>query len=175
MGWIIFDQRTRESGFLLATGKALFLCQHFESTCKEIVTWFCVTKALIDKKFGLLSDEHKDYVDKLMRLFLDRSIRKLEDIPKIASKEEIDSIREAKESRNFVCHECLLSLIYAPYPCAKPKIDLSLFRRHVGKIAIGDYLVSKWSYEFHEKDSGAFKNRERYVNAIEEWIFPLIK
>jgi hypothetical protein len=175
MGWMIFDQRTRELDFLLATGKTLFLCQHFESTCKEIVTWFCVTKALIDKKFGLLSDEHKDYVDKLMHLFLDKSIRKLKDIPKIASKEEIDILREAKESRNFICHECLIDLIYAPYPYANPQMNINLFKQHIVKVARGDYIVSRWSYEFHEKDSGALKNKEGYVSALEEWVFPKTK
>lgn len=172
MGWILFDQRITEDDFFLITGKALFLCQHFESTCKDIVMWLCLTNSLKEQEFDFLSDKHKDYVDKLLNLFLGSSIERLKvKIPNIASTEEFQTLKEAKDSRNFICHECALDLIYASYGSAYNfKLNSDLLRQHVIKLAMGDYIVSRWSYEFHEKNSGAFKDREQYLSTIKSWV-----
>jgi hypothetical protein len=172
MGWILFDQRVRENEFFLTIGKTLVLCQHFESACKNIVMWLCLAKSLHEEKFEFLSDGHKDYVEKLLNLFLGRSIEELKNkMPDIASPEDFQILKEAKDSRNYFCHESSLGLIYAPYGnIYELNPDLTLINEHVGKLAMGDYLVSKWAYEFHEKESGAFKNRDQYISSIKGWI-----
>lgn len=173
MGWIIFDSRLKESDFLLTTGKYLFLCQHFETTCKDIVMWLCLSKVLNENQFQFLSDEHKDYVDQLLGLFLGQSIQRLQGVFRGQIRDEdIAALRDAKDSRNFVCHECLLDLVHAPLGRAYQfDWDISLHRSHIARLAKGDYLVSRWAYEFHEKESGVFKDRNSYVASIERWVF----
>jgi len=173
VGWIIFDSRFEESDLLLAAGKYLFVCQHFETTCKDIVMWLCLSKALNDSQFQFLSDEHKDYVEQLLGLFLGQSIQRLRQVFGGGLKDEnIAALRDAKDSRNFICHECLLDLVYAPFGRQYQfDWDISLHRTNIARLAKGDYLVSRWAYEFHEKDSGAFMDQDSYVASIERWVF----
>jgi len=173
VGWIISDQRLKESDFFLAAGKYLFLCQHFESTCKDIVMWFHLSKALHEDQFKILSAEHNDYVDKLISMFLGSSIKKLQEtFEHDFTDADFEVLKTAKDSRNYICHECVLDLVYAPYgPKYRFTWDVELHRKHILSLAKGDYLVSRWSYEFHEKESGAFKSQDSYVSDIEGFIF----
>lgn len=61
MIWIPFDQRLDESEFYTTIGKALFLYQHFEHTCKNLFMQFSLSKALINDQFQFLSQEHTNY------------------------------------------------------------------------------------------------------------------
>lgn len=173
MGWITSDKRMEESDFLLAVGKCLFLCQHFESTCKDIVMWLHLSKAIHEGQFRFLSAEHEHYVDRLVSLFLGSSIQQLQHTFHGRFTEEDFTVQKAaKDSRNFICHECVLDLVYAPFgPMYRFAWDVDLHREHVLALAKGDYLVSRWSYEFHEKESGAFVCQESYVADLERWVF----
>ncbi|MEW6359468.1 MAG: hypothetical protein AB1696_24235 [Planctomycetota bacterium] len=173
MGWIVFDARLHEDDFLLSAGKSLFLCQHFEWTCKEIVMWLSLSKALYKKQFEFLSAEHRDYVDQLLSLFLGQSIQRLnQEFGGKINEHDIDLVKGAKDSRNFICHECMLNLVYAPLGDGYSfDWDTDSHRKHIRHLAEGDYVVSRWTYEFHEKESGAFKNRDCYVTAVESWVF----
>ena len=174
MGWIIFDERLNESEFLLSTGKILFVCQHFEAICKDIVMSLCLAKALYEKQFEMMSDDHIEYVDRLHRLFLGESINRLKaTFGQHFNNDDINTIAYAKNARNYVCHEMTLGLIFSPfgrqYHFAP---DCIVLRSKLHDLAQGDYLVSRWSYEFHEKESGAFVDCDAYIKRIDErWVF----
>ena len=169
--WVIFDYRLEEREFFEMTGKALFLCQHFEHTCKEIVMYLNLAKALSEQQLEFLSDDHKKYADKLMALFLGGSIKRLrKEFPRIGSDAEIGDIEKAKDSRNYICHESELDLIGARFAPRgyryewQPNTDILV--SHFRNIATGDYVVSRWFYEFSEKESGAFKVKDEYVESL---------
>jgi hypothetical protein len=134
--------------------------------------WFSLAKALHEKKFDFLGDQQKDYVEKLNGLFLGRSIQQLsKEFGTEFSTDEIETLKTATASRNFICHECLLPLIHAPFGSQyRSSWDIDAHQAHVHSLAEGDYLVSRWSYEFHERESGAFKDKDAYVASIVSWV-----
>jgi len=172
VGWIVFDQRLDEGDMIQAAGRSLFVCQHFESTCKDIVMWLSLVKALTEEQFEFLDEAHHDYVRTLHELFLGRSIERLSrDHPDIPQ-QDIDALKAAAKSRNFVCHELLLDQIHSGFGSQyRRRWDEESHRSHVRTLALGDYLSSRWSYEFHEKKSGAFIGRDDYVDRIVSWVF----
>ncbi|GEM_PF-1740367 len=172
MSWIVFDERLNEADMMGAAGRSLFVCQHFESTCKDIVAWLCLAKALTEDQFEFLDDAHKDYVLTLLKLFLGKSIERLgEDHPDIPAA-DIDTLKAAASSRNYICHDLLLDHIHTGFGRHYVRHwDERLHRERVVALAQGDYLVSRWSYEFHEKESGALIGREGYVERVVQWVF----
>lgn len=172
LGWIVFDQRLEEACILKVGGRSLFVCQHFESTCKDIVSQLCLTKALCEEKFEFLDDVHHDYVRTLFKQFLGNSIKRLwKDHPAIPA-DDIGALKAVAGSRNYICHELLLDQIHTGVGTQYQKRwDEQLHRMHVRTLAHGDYLVSRWSCEFHEKDSGRFVNRHCYVDRVVDWVF----
>ena len=172
MGWIPFDNRLNENEFYATIGKALFLCQHFERTCKNMFMWFSLTKALSNEQFQFLSQEHRDYVDRLLSLFLGDTIKGfVGKFTTMFSQYEIDTLKSAKDSRNYICHESEIDLIFAPVgPSYKWNHDETKLKQHIGNIVEGDFIVSTCSYEFHEKESGLFKDRNLYVKTLTNWV-----
>ena len=172
MGWIPFDQRLGENEYYTSIGKALFLCQHFEHTCKNIFMWFSLSKALSNDQFQCLSKEHKDYVDRLLSIFIGKTITSFEKkFPTMFSQDEIDTLISAKNSRNYICHESEIDLIFAPFGSSyKWNHDDTKLKQHIENIVEGDFIVSTCSYEFHEKESGSFKDRNLYVKTLTEWV-----
>jgi hypothetical protein len=85
---------------------------------------------------------------------------------------DIACLKAATASRNFICHECLLPLVHAPVgPHYQDSWEIEVHRARILSLAEGDYLVSRWSYEFHEKEWGGFKDRSTYVNGVLSWTF----
>lgn len=173
--WVIFDYRLEQPKFFEMMGKALFLCQHFEHTCKEIVMYLSLAKALSENHFEFLSDEHKEHVDKILALFLGGSIKRLRnEFPNIGRDTDVVGIERARDSRNYICHESQLDLIGAPYVPNEyrndwePKTDILI--SHFNNVAIGDYVVSRWFYEFSEQENGSFKDRDEYVKSLINWF-----
>jgi len=81
-------------------------------------------------------------------------------------------LKEAIRARNYFAHDCSLDLIYAPYRNAyKFNPDLPLIKEYLRKLAVGDYLVSRWTEEFHERESGVYVDKNQYLSNIEKWIF----
>lgn len=101
--WIVVDESLDQPDFFQYAGKALFLCQHFEAICKEIIMWLHSSKALQEKRFKFLSDEHRDFVDDLLRAFLGKSIERFrEEFGEEFGDEDITSITRAKVSPRII-------------------------------------------------------------------------
>lgn len=172
MSWIVLDRAKLEDEPFLAAGRALLVCQHFESTCKNIVMWFSLADALHKEQFAFLSDAHMNYVDKLLELWLGPSINKLPALLPKSSESEMAALVAAKDSRNSICHDSMQQLAHS-WDANSGGLDWDTEhnRHHVRALAHGDYIISRWSYEFHEKQSGAFKQRDAYVSQVVAWVF----
>lgn len=118
--WLLINKTLENKAVLLSAGKALCLCQKFESTCKDIIMWSLLSKSLHEKDFNFLSEKHITYVDKLLSLFLGDSIKKFkEEFINKTNKENFKILKEAKDSRNFICHELLKDLVSASFAQSK--------------------------------------------------------
>jgi hypothetical protein len=161
-----------ESGLFLAAGKSLFICQHFEATCKDIVMWFCLSKALFENKFKFLSSDHIEYVDKLLKLLLGPSVKRLwNEFGDEFADNDIQVIENAREARNYICHQLIIPLVFADSQQGNSSIQVvDRLRQEVRNLAIGDYLVSRWAYEFFEKQSGSFMDKDSYVARLGAWV-----
>lgn len=171
--WLLINETLDNKAVLLSAGKALCLCQKFESTCKDIIMWLCLSKSLHEKDFNFLSEKHITYVDKLHNLLLGNSIQTFrEEFKNKINKENLEILKDAKGSRNFICHELLKDFVSASFAQSKKyELDKRKLLNHIINIAKGDYLVSKWSYEFHEKKPGGFYDKNKYIDRISTWIF----
>lgn len=58
------------------------------------------------------------------------------------------------------------SLNMEPY---KYEFNEELFLQHLQCLAEGDYLVSKWTYNFHEKEAW-LRSRNSYVEEVKAWV-----
>ncbi len=131
--------------------------------------WLNLSKAIQEDKFKAFSNEHKNYVEKLLSLFLGKSINLLKNNFEI-SQSDFEILNNAKESRNFIAHESTEKFISCSM-CSKDYFYKQTdFEKHIINIAEGDYLVSKWSYEFCEKESGDFFDKNKYIKNILNWI-----
>ncbi|MHB8581191.1 MAG: hypothetical protein ACYDA4_15215 [Ignavibacteriaceae bacterium] len=172
--WLIINEKLNDEEKLLSIGKALILCQKFESTCKYFIMMMSLAKKVtIDMEFEFMSEEHQSYVDKLLKFLLGNSIEYYQkNFKDIVDKEGINCLIEGKKSRNFICHESAIEFIYSSiYSEQTYHWDIVKFKEHISNVAIADYFVSRWTYEFQEGESGYFVNKDDYVDKIKNWIF----
>jgi hypothetical protein len=170
--WLLINSTLENKKLLTIAGKSLCLCQKFETTCKDIIMWLSSTKFLHDKKATFIEDGYSDYIEELINRQLGQSINKFEmEIDVGIETDHMSALRKGKDSRNFICHEFLKGLIAASFSYKMGyKPDLKLLKTHIRNIATADFIVSKWSYEFHEKRSGDFFDQEGYVNGLIDWV-----
>lgn len=145
-------------------GRSIVVCQKFESTCNDIISWFEVVLALENNKYEFLSSEYISYVERLHKMLLGQSINKLSKHKNLVSNSEYQILDEARKSRNWIVHESGLTLF------TDNVLELEKLISNVEKVARGDFLVSNWSYEFHEKDIHRNINESLYTNCIVDWV-----
>jgi hypothetical protein len=170
--WLLINSTLENEKLLIIAGRSLCLCQKFETTCKDIIMWLSSAKFVFEKKVSLLDDDYSDYVEELIKRQLGQSINKFElEVDIGIEPNEMGLLKKGKDSRNFICHEFLKDLILASFSSKKGyNPDLKILKTHIRNIATADYLVSKWSYEFHEKESGDFFDQEKYVKGLIDWV-----
>lgn len=137
--------------------------------------WLSTAKSLHEKEFKFLSEEHHEYSDKLLGGQLNKILGGFRKKFGNDYEEDVKNLHSARESRNFICHDLLKDFISASYvQQSKYTFDKKALTKHLQNIAIGDYIVSRWSYEFHEKESGYFKDKENYVQTLVSWAIDKI-
>lgn len=150
---------------LLATGKALHICNRFESTCKWV---FQVAESIgyLQKNEGAsLQEAFSNFKEK----FLHGTIKGLGEISEI-KKEELDTLERAKDARNYIAHESALffagtekkGLIFA---------RLKKLREEVQILAHGANLVFLWSYEIEHRELGPREIFKNYPDMVDNWVF----
>ncbi|MBT2757862.1 hypothetical protein J7E71_18410 [Mesobacillus foraminis] len=152
-------------------GRATLVCQKFETTCNEILSWFEATRVLINKEYEFMSDEYKSYVDRLHSYLLNKSINELTQKKNgfRPSEKELKILNDARKSRNWIVHESGISSLYN-YRTNNETLTKEQLQIHVKNVARGEFLVSKWSYEFYERKSHNLVKEEIYVNLILDWV-----
>lgn len=193
--WLIVNNVLNNETILLQAGKMLCLCQKFESTCKGIVTQYLLTDPFDENKINLFSEEYFSYVDKLKKLLLGQTVTRLaKKFGDMIRAKDIEILEQGIASRNFICHDLLNDFISASFAESEndirkkfnksfedvqfPLIELrgDLLNRevvigHLRNLISADYIVSKWSYEFQEKQSGRFYDKEGYAERLIDWVF----
>lgn len=172
--WLLLNKKLNDETNLLIIGKSLLLSQKFEDTCKNLVSMTSLTKKIvIEKEFKLKSEEHGKYIDLLLSLFLGQSINYYKNyLKEIVKDSDIEILKKAKDARNYICHESTVDFFYSSINSKKDyKWNMNLLEKYIKDLAEGDYYVSRWTYEFQEKESGSFFNKQDYINNILNWIF----
>lgn len=148
-------------------GKGLLICQKFEDTCKDIVWWLKMILKATDEGVEFLGQEHRAYGDRLHSMLLGRALSTLDaDADRFGvTPEQLRTLDRAKDARNWIVHESGLQAIYGSGEPGEQAFTCAVLQ-----VARGDFLVSRWSYEFHEKESGT-KDEQEYVNTIRQWLW----
>lgn len=154
-------------------GKALMLCQNFDQGCR--LTSALIVTYLKTKQEGN-SDWFNDFQTQLEELFdkklgLGPSIGGLERSQStFISEKDIEILDKARNSRNYICHDLFKDAINKHIIGDDSlQIDSKLFKKHIESVAAGDYLISKWDYEFEEEAAAPYREDE-YINDILKWI-----
>lgn len=171
--WLVIDQLYKENKIFHIYGKALFLAQKYENTCKEIIRWFKISEVLYTTKMQIDTNELKDYCSELVKISLGQTIHSLNTNKTMfkVTQEEIKILKDAKNSRNWIAHNSFNECILNNFHESKNETSIDKeFNRNIVNIISADYLVSKWSYEFYEKESGSFFSEEGYRKNILDWL-----
>lgn len=170
--WLLINNTLKNDQILLSAGKSLCICQKFETTCKDILMLLSCSKFIYDKRGNLLSDEYiKNFNDLIKRQLGDSIVDYKKDFAQYLDPSEIEILTKGKNSRNYICHDLLKDLIIASFSeKSKFIFDDKEFKAHLKNIALADYMVSKWSYEFQEQSSGDFYDKEKYVKNLINWV-----
>jgi hypothetical protein len=172
MGWILNHQPLKQAeqldAFFLAVGKALCLACAFEAKCKHILNLIKLSEHC--KNGGHLSDSAALSV-LLRSQLLGPTIKEVSGFPDFSS-EGIVMLECAKDARNFIAHESAL----LAWPISDTRADtisekVTRLRSEVETLVTGDNLVSRWIYEFEEKEPAHPIIYGDYFRRIEQWIF----
>ena len=151
---------------LLAAGKALYLSNCFEATCQYVLRGYRLVSYI-----GTHHDA--DWSDAMMAIskkkLLNASIEELGRFP-VVSAEDVTILQKAREARNYLAHEgAFPGLIW----CAETRHierHLETLRAAVTDLAMGNHLVSRWCYEFDEKQP-AGSVMAHFPEMVDRWVF----
>ena len=151
-------------------GKALFLAQKFEMTCKDILAWILAAQRLSESA-GPTLEEFASHSDELRRLFL-KPIIKLANakLQRLMTKANYQVLDDGVKGRNWIAHECCENMIEANLNRRDPALDRGLLLQHFKNMATADALVSKWSFEFHEREPATMFFKQKYIDGIVDWV-----
>ena len=170
--WLVKSNFNEQEVFSIY-GKALFISQKFEIECKDIIRWFQAVNIVFEEKVDFMSEEYVSYCEKLSNIMLGRSIESIKILNKrwIFPESEIQTLITAKDSRNWIVHESCIDNIALNVMGRNVIYEVPKeLKNKIIEIIKGDYIVSKWSYEFHEKESAYFFDEEKYIQSILNWL-----
>lgn len=155
---------------LFAIGKALYLANHYEASCKHILRIGNLVR-------GIEQDPDASLDELVANLAADRMLGGvLHDLktrfPELGgSQAEVHQVLNAgREGRNFVAHEGgLLSDLESPREVLAE--HLSRLRFAVWDVAQADNIVSAWAYEICEKEPAPRHWIAEYPSRVDSWIF----
>jgi hypothetical protein len=166
--WMSVDSLKLIEPYAHSAGRALVLAQHFEATCKDILTWFHVARKIEQGKIQRWS-ETKAAADELVGLMLGGVIRRLGNDHEVSDTERTTLVF-AKDARNYIAHEYGARYSFVSWRDSRAPKDDPRFEQEIRALAEGDNLVSSWSYMFHEKDAPPSEYMKVYPNRLVAWI-----
>lgn len=133
-----------------------------------MVLWFSIVRKLDVDNSDMLGAEMHSYVDKLNAMLLGQSIATLKGGNEFFNRTNnyMSKLESARKAMNWIAHESGHGLLFH-----HNKFYLDEFLDNVKAVARGDLLVSRWSYEFHEKEPAGWCPEELYVETISTWIY----
>jgi hypothetical protein len=168
--WLTSNDLITMKQYSSLVGRLLLLSQKYEFTCKEMVKWLELVSKLEEEKLGFMNEEYLSYVDKLNGLLLGESLKTLKGTQKLfrISNNEISILHNGRKSRNWIAHQIGENIIFNS---KFSKEDIEKCESHVIHLGKADFMVSKWSYEFHEKEPNNYIGEENYIKMICKWVF----
>ncbi|WP_070121701.1 hypothetical protein [Bacillus marinisedimentorum] len=168
--WLTSKEIKSIDNYSSLIGRLMLISQKYEFTCKEMIKWLELISKLEGEELEFLSKEYLNYVDKLNGLLLGKSIKTLHRNQKLfnISDEQISILNNGRTSRNWIVHQSGKNLIFKSELLKEDYIN---FRKHVINLGRADFMVSKWSYEFHEKEPYNYIGEDNYTRMLLEWVF----
>jgi len=172
--WFVTNDLRNNTSIFMLFGKSIFISQKYENTCKDIIKWFHATMVLIKGEYEIFSNEYFDYTDKLIKLSLGRTIESFEknqDLFKVTNT-DIEILKNAKDSRNWIAHsmcdECITDNLNSNISNSTMPTEIE---KHFVNIIEGEYLVSKWSHDFHDKETAIGFTKDEYIQRMKDWFY----
>jgi len=161
----------RLDNYFLAVGKALCLATNFEYNCKFVFNILAFIKTCeTEKDF----DAARELVLALSAKakMLGATVRQIEKFSASSaiSASDIDTLRAATESRNYIAHE---AAAMGPLSDVKPRVIEERFASllsHVEILAAGESLAAKWCFEIEEKEPAPRDFQREYVTRVKDWV-----
>lgn len=149
-------------------GRALIVATRFEAMCEAAAIFFKLNlnHAAIIK--ALANDvEYNKYVSKI----LNKSRNLYQNINGLLFPEEISRyLHEARESRNYIAHELARSLTGCLDNIVSEQVLLQDVSDHVGKIAIGDIIISTLITAGNGHPMPIQQFLESYPKKVRKWV-----
>jgi hypothetical protein len=156
---------------LLAAGKALYLCNRFESKCQDVLrTSHIVEKIQVDpvitleELFSSLPKAHKTLGETLHDMVQRGNLK--------VSSDDARAFTKAREARNYIAHKGAdIGSLY--HLNAEGVLDcLTRLRAAVADLATGDNIVSAWIFEIEEKEAmRPHMMTANYLEVVDLWVF----
>ena len=158
-------------------GKALFVAQKFEMTCKDTLEWFLVVQNVVIAGVPFLGEEHLAYSEKLEKLFLgqivntaNNQLRNPSTGTKFLTEDNHQILDKGIKGRNWIAHEGCGDIIQSHFANKPAEIDTGILTQHLEGILTADWLMSKWSYEFHEREPAPYIDKQGYISGVCRWV-----
>jgi hypothetical protein len=123
------------------------------------------------EQIEFLSDDYMSYVDRLHAMLLGKSISILrsDNYWFGISDEKLSTLNHARDARNWIVHQSGLGVLFRNEELSAEQLILN-----ITKVARGDFLVSRWSYEFYEKEAFNWIREQDYIDMIVKWVIGVI-
>ena len=163
--WLTFEFGDIQLRWIESLGRATVVCQSFDQNLRWIASMLCSIGDY--RRRGLELDESViDRFGELMDLIRKRggAVEHLNKLSTIGVS-NIQLLKEARSSRNYFAHK-------ASSPCHSSATELIKaipeFRSHLANVARGDDLISRWCYEFTEKEPAP--RQDHYIDQVMFWV-----
>jgi len=154
--------------YLAAIGRALAVAQHFEQTCRYVLTVAAIGAAHEGGSIDSL-DDAKGLVEYLGRCMLGQLVVRFDRLGEV-SYEHLTILDNGRAARNYVAHEAASIVSECPESEDRIQARTVTLEGEVHNLVEADALVSEWSYFIQEQASLPEQHRIGYRPALTSWI-----
>ena len=167
MTWIDLKSVTDEhAAYLSCIGRALSVAQHFEGTCRHILSLCEVDNSSVDASLDAVST----LFDSMRKRQLGQIVWRLRFPSFNFSDDEIGLLEKGREARNYVAHESATTV--SEYIESKEELfdRISVFNGHLKNLIAADNEVSAWAYEALESQIRPVEHYCQFPERAFSWV-----
>jgi hypothetical protein len=154
--------------YFATIGKALYIAQHFEMTCKSLVSLLGHKNSVIMGSISLDDAGLKEFCQKIEKRRLHSAIEDLVSLASLPSDLK-DMLTTAKESRNNIAHDSTISMNDPLAPEEALWESLESLSKDVDKLCIADAAVCSMIYSLTEDE--VLHVNKGYTRDVMLWVF----